>query len=286
VESRISSLLKQRGHDVIAEGDEKDILLPSGLENNREIADALQVVLYNLIRRDSNRRALRDWAFGKVPDSTIPRRRIDAYIELCSQFGDWKDDGAEIRKMRYAKTFEWFVSELLRREFAARASGFSLRLKDALAGDEFDCIALLDDGVVFVECKTGKNEIYEDIAKFARRDAELAAAYSFYLFDRDYTFQREGDDLPQITRERARQLGILGIFKISVGPHKFFEIWSVPNGGGFRFLLACPSFDRLEERIRYMIRFCRNGINLRPPGMPLYNREEIFCYGPDPRSIG
>ena len=106
--------------------------------------------------------------------------------------------------MRYAKTFEWYISELLRREFAARASGFALRLKDADPSDEFDCVALLDEGIVFVECKTGRTEIYKDIAKFMRRDAELSAAYSFYLFDRDYTFQRQGDDVPKLDRERAR----------------------------------------------------------------------------------
>jgi hypothetical protein len=136
-------------------------------------------------------------------------------VKLCAKFGGPRVDGQpDARQTRYAKTFEWYISELLRREFSARASGFNLRLKDAHPDDEFDCIALLDEGIVFVECKTGRNSIYSDVAKFIRRDTELTAMYSFYLVDRDYVFQRRGGDLPQLSREQAYELGILGIHQV------------------------------------------------------------------------
>lgn len=287
MQSTISRLLRQRGHRVTAEGSEKDILLPDNSKTEEKNLDLLKNELYNLMSRESNRKALRDWAWGHQYDSAVPMQRINSYFELCDQFGDWKSEGSDARQMRYAKTFEWYISEMLRREFASRASGFSIRLKDALPEDEFDCIAVLDEGVVFAECKTGENDIYKDVAKFIRRDTELSADYSFYLVDREYIFSREGNDRPTISRERARELGILGIFQVSVGSRRFFEIISVPrvDTGRSRYLLAFSAFKGLEERIRYMIRYqneVRRGY--RTPSS-LYKREEIFCYGPDPRSI-
>jgi hypothetical protein len=131
-----------------------------------------------------------------------------------------------------------------------------MRLRDGDPDDEFDCIALFDRGVVFVECKTGKGDIYPEIAKFIRRDAELDPNYSFFLFGRDYTFSREEEDLPQLTSEQAMKLGLEAIHEISVGPHRFFEILGFPNRGMQRYFFTCPAFGGLEDRMRYMIRYC------------------------------
>jgi hypothetical protein len=280
MQSAISKLLKQRGHEVTREGNESDILLPASASS--EVIAPLKEVLYNLMRRDRIRKALRDWAFGQSSDSNSAQC-IEAYIKLCAQFGDWGDNSHEIRQVRYAKTFEWYISELFHREFAARASGFGFRLKDANPDDEFDCIAVLDEGTVFVECKTGRDSIYSDVVKFIRRDAELAANYSFYVVDRDYIFQKEGDDVADLSRERAMELRILAIHQISVKGHQFFDIASAGIYG--RYFLACSAFDGLEDRIRYMIRYCDEG-NLEPHKRSrLFDRQEIFCYGIDPRGL-
>lgn len=148
---------------------------------------------------------------------------------------------------------------MLRREFAARASGFSMRLKDANPDDEFDCIALVDQGLVFVECKTGRDDLYGEVAKFVRRDTELSATYSFFVFDRDYTFDKGQDDTPRLTVKQANDLGISSIFKVTVGSQRFFHITVERDfaGGvrGQRFFMACAAFGGFENRIRYMIRY-------------------------------
>jgi hypothetical protein len=135
---------------------------------------------------------------------------------------------------------------------------------------------------VLVECKTGRNSIYRDVAKFARRDLEVAAVYSFYLFDRDYTFTKDGEDLPKLSREQAMEMGILGICRVSVGSHRFFEVWSVPNEHGQRYFLACSTFDRLEDRLRYMLRYSLEGSRGVHTISDIYRREPIFFYGHDP----
>lgn len=66
--SDISTLLNQRGQKVTKEGSEYDIFLPTRRDLEPELVNSLKVVLYNLMRRDSFRRALRDWAYGRIPD--------------------------------------------------------------------------------------------------------------------------------------------------------------------------------------------------------------------------
>ena len=225
--SDISRMLKQRGYEVISEGADRDILLPH--HEDEELIGSFKVILYNLMRRDNIRKALRDWAYGNDSLEQGARHYIESYVDICGRLGTLDIDGPEKRQSRYAHTFEWYMSELLRREFAARASGFSLRLKDGDPNDEFDCVALFDGGVVFVECKTGKGDIYPEIAKFIKRDAELDAKYSCFVFDRDYTFGRGEEDLPQLTSAQAKKLSVDAIHQLSVGPHRFFEILGSPN---------------------------------------------------------
>ena len=254
--SEISRLLKQRGHEVTKEGSDQDIFVPIRQDLEPELVSSLKTVLYSLMRHDSIRRALRDWAYGRrISESNPNLKYIESYIQLCERFGGWNNDPEAI-KLRYASTFEWYVSELLSREFSARANGFGLRMKDADPGDEFDCIALLDKGLTFVECKTGREGIYNQISKFIRRDAELGATYSFFVFDRDYTFARAGNDIPQLSADRAYALGVESIEKVTVGSHAFFQVQGLRVfGRGWRYFLVCSAFNGFEDRIRYMIRY-------------------------------
>ena len=265
-------MLRQRGHEVTREGHERDILLPAS--DNSELVQAFKTVLYNLMRRESVRKALRDWAYDNRSSDNTSFQLIESYINLCRKFGDWSSFSAAANQTRYAATFEWYVSELLRREFAARASGFGLRLKDADPEDEFDCIALLDKGLVFVECKTGKGQLYGEIAKFVRRDAELSATYSFFVFDRDYTFDK-GQDTPKLSAKQAADLDVQSISKVTIRGQEFFHIqgrrkWVGGRMGG-RYFMACTAFGGFESRIRYMIRYTNEIQEARAPSSDLFS---------------
>ena len=232
-------------------------------------------MLYSLMRRESVRKALRDWAYDNRSSDNSSFQLIESYINLCRKFGDWSSFSAAANQNRYAATFEWYVSELLRREFAARASGFGIRLKDADPEDEFDCIALLDKGLVFVECKTGKGDLYGEIAKFMRRDAELAATYSFFVFDRDYTFDKAQDDTPKLSARQASDLEVQSISKVTARGQEFFRIqgqqkWVGGRMGG-RYFMACTAFGGFESRIRYMIRYTNEVQETRAPSSDLFS---------------
>lgn len=249
----LEGLLRQRGHAVTQLGRDRDLLLP--FHEITSIRSSFKEILYKLLRKDNFRKALRNWAYGGPVVEGRTTKLIDSYTGLCDAFGlDIKDD--ETRRRLYASTFEWFVSELFRREFSARATGFRIRLKDADPDDEFDCVALLDRGLVYAECKTGAGELYEDVRKFIRRDAEVNAEYSFFLYDRDYTFKRGKEDLPDLSSTRANSLGIGGIDRISGRGHSFFLVYGKHDDAApSRYFLASSVFDHFEDRIRYMIRY-------------------------------
>jgi hypothetical protein len=260
--SDIARVLNQRGHKVTKEGSERDLLLPQGEGLSPERLDSFKDILYNLMRDGEFRRALRDWAYERPVDYNENLRYIEAYQTLCEKFGGWPSDKEAVRQ-RYAATFEWYVCELFLREFSARAGGFGICLADADPADEFDCIVLLDDGLVFIECKTGHDDIYRQIKKFIRRDWEIGAVYSLFVYDRDYTFSKDGDDSPDITYSKAEKYEIAAIGKVAVKDQNFFHITGRRQARGGRYLLACSALNGFEDRIRYMIRYTNEDRNTR-----------------------
>jgi len=176
----IETALRQRGQEIISQSGDMHILLPY-LE--AESTDTLKAILYKLLNFESFRREFRQWAYSKEP---VKNKSFLSYLNICCLFQkdfDKQFQNQEKRIQKYAHTFEWFISQMLIKKFGAKATGFGIRLKDASPDDEFDCIGLIDDGLTFVECKTGNKDILSEIEKFSRRDAELCADYSFFILD-------------------------------------------------------------------------------------------------------
>ncbi|MGK5441798.1 hypothetical protein ACSNN7_08240 [Micromonospora sp. URMC 105] len=220
------------------------------------VVRALKDILYHQMSKDLFRKALRDMAFGKEYVEGGNADAVNGYLTLCQSIGTRRGRRFQLTQGLYANTFEWYISELFIREFAARASGFGIRLKDADPGDEFDCIALIDGGLIFVECKTGKGSLYPEVSKFIRRDREVMAAYSFFLYDREYTFNRGPEDLPELEKASAIKLGIDSIARVEKNGVSFFEVDGiVSEDDEGRYFLASSAFNGLKSRIRYMIRY-------------------------------
>lgn len=244
----ISNQLRQRGHEVTAQGKLTDTMLP---DTNSANLTAFINILYTLMDNESFRKNIRNWAYESKIETKY-QKLIDSYISLANNFDKSflsKISSSPLKIARYSKTFEWYISELLTREFGAKSTGFGIRLKDANTDDEFDCIGVFDEGVVFVECKTGKDDVYKEVNKFNRRDIELAATYSMFIFDRDYAFAK-GVDEPQLKKSQAQRLRIDKIEKISKAKVVFYLLSS-----GKRYFLILPGFNNLTERIRHIIRF-------------------------------
>ncbi len=239
----LTQALYQRGHKLITQGSLNDIFIPQS--ELQEIQQSFANILYNLMKRVTFRRKLRDWTFGKEPTEIIV-----SYLKLCKEFHKENKD-FDRDQNKYSRTFEWFIGELLRREFGGRAAGFNIHLEDANKDDEFDSVALLDEGLFYAECKTGKGTLAQAVKKFVRRDKQLCAKYSLFIFDREYLFKRGAEDFPDFTHSQALKYGINFMERISKGSK--YNFTSVNCGD--RYFLVCNAFNKLDNNLRHMIRY-------------------------------
>lgn len=252
--------LYQRGHNLIKQGSLDDIFIP----NKKEVQMSFALLLYHLMKQVDFRRGLRDWTFGKEQS-----KEVLSYLELCRLF----NSGGKIfdkDQNRYSRTFEWFISEFLKREFGANVSGFNINLEDAHKDDEFDSIALFDEGLFYAECKTGKGSLVRAVTKFVRRDKQLCAKYSLFIFDREYLFNRGAEDFPDFTRTQAHKYGINYMDRIS--KKSKYDFISVNCGD--RYFLVCNAFNKLDNNLRHMIRYV-NMVNDQSGVKEEYNPQRI-----------
>ncbi len=241
----------------------QDILIPQC--NDVDSRKTFEDLLFSLMLKDSFRKKLRDWAYSR-DDESPEFSAVNDYVRVGSRFDkNFRRflKASDNRQTYYAKSFEWYISELLKRKFAVRASGFGIRLLDGESEDEFDCIAVIDDGIIFVECKTGKGSLFEEVEKFLHRDAALAATYSFFIFDRDFTFVRDKHkvDLPSLTFSQAKKIELQELQLISCPGGNFYSV-----RGADRWFLATSGFDHLETRLRHMFGYVYQSRQMqRPP---------------------
>lgn len=90
----------------------------------------------------------------------------------------------KIENKNYGRTFEWFISEIIKREMCG-ISCSGVKILNLKCGGDFDVIARLEDLLVHFECKSGSvNNVNEsDITKFLHRYKELAPSLSILVFD-------------------------------------------------------------------------------------------------------
>lgn len=90
----------------------------------------------------------------------------------------------KINEKEYPTTFEWLVSEIIKREMRG-ISRINVKIQNLKCGGDYDVISRLEDLLVHFECKSGSiNNITEkDISLFIARYKELAPSLSILVLD-------------------------------------------------------------------------------------------------------
>jgi hypothetical protein len=143
----IERILAARGFRVKSEGSARDTVLDKDLWSFGDMNLMFEVFSDTDSRNDLLQTIERP---GYQPQT----KQVAA---LASEAGFTKD------RQRYSTTFEWFVGELLIRQFLAFSSSFGVTVHDVVrnsdqgtAGD-YDVLSVLGDmNVLYLECKTGK----------------------------------------------------------------------------------------------------------------------------------
>jgi len=98
----------------------------------------------------------------------------------------------------YSKTFEWYVAEILKREFAFLSSGYGIKVEHSPNGGDFDVLGMSHFDFLYIECKSGKPKNLDDndIAHFLERSKFINATISIFYIDykgihKEYQFNIE-----------------------------------------------------------------------------------------------
>lgn len=91
---------------------------------------------------------------------------------------------------RFGDTLEWFVAQVLEREFAAPAAWGNL-LKNTAAGGDYDVIAALENRLAYLEVKSAppKHIDMSEIRAFVDRVQELRPDFAIFLEDTQLRMQ-------------------------------------------------------------------------------------------------
>jgi hypothetical protein len=211
---KLDIILRRRGFRVYKKEPSEDLLLPSG-----EFIDDY----YRMLCKYSFRLFLRDVIKHQsffTPEKVTryaTARVTGEYLDYIGRVGLVQRQEGGYTLTRHIKSFgetlEWYVAEVLRREFGAEAS-WGIKFKRPKIGGDYDVIAKLDGALFYAEAKSSPpKQIYDnEIAAFLDRVSDLSPEISIFLMDTELrmkdkivpmfeaALKRRSESPPEITR--------------------------------------------------------------------------------------
>ncbi|GBE36769.1 hypothetical protein BMS3Bbin07_00921 [bacterium BMS3Bbin07] len=200
----LEALLKRRGFTVYKKEPAEDLLVP-----REKYIDSY----YQTMKRYSFRLFLRD--IIKHQDG-FTRQDVTRYAtaEVTEEYTDYLlkiglieevSGGYRLRKRpikSFGETLEWFVAEILKREFRMETI-WGIRFRGRRVGGDYDLIAKLDSGLLYMEVKSSPpRQIYaSEISAFWSRTWDLCPDMAVFLMD---THLRMKDKLVVMFEEELR----------------------------------------------------------------------------------
>lgn len=212
--SAVARTLRQRGLSVAERGNEGHTFLPylKGPREREAFYDLLRSYSFRLFLRDIL--ALRERYLPERLGPFFSQESIEAMAAAVARLGlIRRGPGGKIRFLAegvtdFGDTFEWFVAETLRREFAADAL-WGVRIPGLPCGGDFDILALVSGKLLYLETKTSppRHIGQKDIAAFLERVGTLSPDLAVVLVD---THLRMKDKLAPLMAEALRMAGVTG----------------------------------------------------------------------------
>ncbi len=184
----VEKLLWQLGFPVIKHGDGAQLLFA------HEIRDTALSRFYAMMKRYSFRLFMRELIqepegedFSALSRYCSPKT-VKTYLEKLAALEMVGLSARGYRLLRkvpsFGPTLEWFVCELLRREFLSPAL-FNIKLKNTRRGGDYDVIALIAGRLVYVEVKSSPPRGIEQqaVEAFLARLADLGPSLAIFLVD-------------------------------------------------------------------------------------------------------
>jgi hypothetical protein len=182
----LDMLLKRRGFRVYKKEPPDDLLVPD--EPFRDsFYSALHKYSFRLFLRDVIKHRDRFTLEQVIRYSTT--RVIRNYISYLRDIGMIKEGAAGYTLSHrpvtsFGPTLEWYVAQLLRREFGAEAF-WGVKFRRPNVGGDYDVLAKLDGSLLYVEVKSSppKQVIDSEVRAFLDRVKDLSPDMSIFLMD-------------------------------------------------------------------------------------------------------
>ncbi len=209
--SPVGRTLLQRGLSLVEWGNEGRTLLPwiKGRRGREAFYGHLQSYSFRLFLRDLL--VLRDRFLPERLGPFFTPESVETMAGHAERLGlIRRGKGGKVRFLAdgatdFGDTFEWFVAETLRRDFAADAL-WGVKLSGLPCGGDFDVLALASGRLLYLEAKTSPPKHIElsDMAAFLDRVGTLSPDVAVVLVD---THLRMKDKLVPLLSEALRLAG-------------------------------------------------------------------------------
>jgi len=178
--------LRRRGFKIYKKEPSEDLLLPADIFIE-DFHEMLKKYSFRLFLRDVIKHQ-RSFEIGKVTwyaTSEVTKKYVDYLTDVGlveKAPGGFRLAIGPIKS--FGETLEWFVAEIFKREFATEAI-WGVRFKRPKVGGDYDLIAKVNGGVLYMEIKSSppKQISRNEISAFFDRMADLSPEISIFFVD-------------------------------------------------------------------------------------------------------
>ena len=208
----VEILLWQLGFPVLAQGGQTQLVFPP------DISMSSLGHFYRIMRRYSFRLFIRDLIQMPEGDGLAPLTRycslrtVKSYLGILAEIGIVSLTGKGYRLARkvpsFGQTLEWWVCEILRREFLSPAL-FNVKLQNTKFGGDYDVISIMAGHLVYIEVKSSppRGVEHQNVDAFLGRIGDLGPSLAILFVD---TELRMRDKLVPLLAEGLEREGKTG----------------------------------------------------------------------------
>jgi len=206
-ERAVRAALRRRGLTWDGERDPTPLLVPRGTARARHY-DLLGHYSYRLFLRDVLKHGddLRPARLGRYVTATVAARYLRFLVgaRLVERAAPGRYRLRDRRIVSFGGTLEWYVAELLAREFGCDAT-HGLRIAHAAHGGDYDVVACAEGRIVYVETKSAppRQIVQGEVGAFLDRIDTLRPDLA--LFVADTTLRMHDKLVPLFAAEAARR---------------------------------------------------------------------------------
>ncbi len=182
----LEMLLKRRGFKIFKSKPSDDLLIPSE-EFLSSFYEMLKKYSFRLFLRDviKKQEGFKPEEVTRYATSGVTKEYIDYLIKIDMVEYNYPEYRLKNRPIKsFGETLEWFLSEILKKEFAIEAI-WGIRFKRPRVGGDYDLIAKVDSSILYMEIKSSPpKQIYQkEISAFFERIEDLHPEISIFFDD-------------------------------------------------------------------------------------------------------